>query len=484
MGHAVPPLQVDDIQGILLYGYGRLRYACYLVVGITEPAAARTWLSTLDVRNALFNPNEVDRCLNIAFTSEGLKRLGLADELLVELALEFREGMAGTEHRQRILGDLGESGPDTWRWGGPRNPEPHVLLMLYGREEDTLSALLSEQLSRFTGAGLQLIEKLDTTWLPHEKEHFGFRDGVSQTGIEGLQTKTPPENTIAPGEFVLGYPNAYAQYTHRPLVKPEQDPGGLLPQAADDPGHRDLGMNGSYLVFRQLSQDVAQFWKFCDEQARQGDASGRPDAHIRLASKMVGRWPGGAPLVKSPDADNPALSSDNDFLYYGSDDKHGFKCPIGSHIRRTNPRDSLEPNPGSERSIEVGKRHRILRRGRTYGAPIAGSMEIADILAAGAAAGERGLHFLCFNTHIGRQFEFIQHTWVNNPGFDGLYEDDDPLVGDRGGARGRPAGTFTIQSEPIRTRVTGMPRFVHVRGGGYFFMPGIRALRFLASLRE
>jgi len=483
MGRAVPPLQVDDIQGIVLFGYGRLRYACFLLVGVTEPAAARTWLSTLDVRNAVFNPDEVDRCLNIAFTSEGLKRLGLDDELLRELALEFREGMAGTEHRRRILGDVDESAPDSWRWGGPRNAEPHMLLMLYGRDEGALSALLSEHLSRFTRAGLQLIEKLDTNWLPHEKEHFGFRDGVSQTGIEGLHTTTAPANTVAPGEFVLGYLNAYGQYTHRPLVNPERDPGGLLPQAADDPSRRDLGLNGSYLVFRQLSQDVDRFWRFCDEQARRGGDCGRADAHVRLAAKMVGRWPSGAPLVKSPDADNPVLGNDNDFLYYGSDDKHGFKCPIGSHIRRTNPRDSLEPNPGSERSIEVGKRHRILRRGRTYGAPVADTMEIADILAAGEAHGDRGLHFICFNTHIGRQFEFIQHTWVNNPGFDGLYEDDDPLVGDRGGARGRPAGTFTIQSEPIRTRVTGMPRFVHVRGGGYFFMPGIRAIRFLAALR-
>jgi hypothetical protein len=111
-------------------------------------------------------------------------------------------------------------------------------------------------------------------------------------------------------------------------------------------------------------------------------------------------------------------------------------------------------------------------------------MQPADILAAGAAAGERGLHFLCFNTHIGRQFEFIQHTWVNNPGFDGLYDDDDPLIGDRGSGHGKPGGTFTIQADPVRTRVTGLPRFVQVRGAGYFFLPGIRALRFLASSRS
>jgi deferrochelatase/peroxidase EfeB len=209
-------------------------------------------------------------------------------------------------------------------------------------------------------------------------------------------------------------------------------------------------------------------------------------AAIRLASKMVGRWPSGAPLVKSPDHDTAALGDDNDFLYHASD-PHGLKCPLGSHVRRAHPRDALDPEPGSERSIEVGKRHRILRRGRTYGPPVADSLEARDILAALTTTGsrspvERGLHFICLNTQIGRQFEFVQHTWVNNPKFDGLYEDDDPLVGSRGSARGLPGGTFTVQREPVRTRVTGMPRFVQVRGGAYFFLPGLRAIRFLASL--
>jgi deferrochelatase/peroxidase EfeB len=231
-----------------------------------------------------------------------------------------------------------------------------------------------------------------------------------------------------------------------------------------------------------LSQDVGAFWKFMDDQTKGRDGAAAADAQIRLASKMVGRWPGGAPLVKSPHADDPALCDDNDFLYHRAGDEHGFKCPIGAHVRRANPRDALDPEPGSDRSIEVGKRHRVLRRGRPYGAPVAESMEIADILARRDVPGDRGLHFICFNTHIGRQFEFIQHTWLNNPKFDGLCEDDDPMAGDRGGSREKPCGTFTVQSEPLRTRVTGMPRFSHVRGGGYFFLPGIRAVRFLASL--
>lgn len=477
------PLYVDDIQGILLHGYGHLKHAAFLLLGITEPGAARAWLSTLDVRNADFTRDEVDQSVNIAFTAPGLTRLGLDEAVLGEFSTEFREGVAGTAHRQRILGDSGDSSPERWRWGGPRNPQPHVLLMLYARDGRALSALVNEQQARLAAAGLEAIERLDTTWLPHDKEHFGFRDGVSRTGIDGFHRNTAPIDTIAPGEFVLGHRNAYGQYTHRPLLGREQDPHRILADAPDEPGRRDLGMNGSYLVFRQLSQDVATFWQFCADKTRRTDGTSSPADRIRLASKMVGRWPGGAPLVKSPDADDPTLGRDNDFLYHGSGDAPGLKCPIGAHIRRTNPRDSLEPDPGSERSIDVGKRHRIIRRGRAYGLPVAASMDIDAILAAGDAPGERGLHFLCFNTHIGRQFEFIQHTWLNNPGFDGLYDDDDPIAGDRGSSHGKPAGTFTIQADPVRTRVTGIPRFVQVRGGGYFFLPGIRALRFLASLK-
>lgn len=477
----MPTLQLDDIQGIVLHGYGRLQSACFLLLGVKEPAAAKTWLARLPVRNAESKPDRSEQCFNVAFTRPGLERLGLSNDILQQFAGEFVEGMTGTEHRQRILGDDGESSPTQWQWGGTVNPAPHLLLMVYAGDSAALSTLLSELQTELSRSGLEVIKQLDTNWLPQGKEHFGFRDGVSQTGIEGFDRDIPPAHMIAAGEFILGYPNAYGQYTQRPLVAPDRDPGRVLRPAPDDSQRHDFGMNGSYLVFRQLSQQVTAFWRFIDQATKAQDGSADPAMRIKLASKMVGRWPSGAPLVKSPHADDLALCDDNDFLYHGSGDRNGFKCPIGSHIRRANPRDSLEPAPGSARSLEVGKRHKILRRGRTYGSPVAVSMDIAEMLTASDDAVDRGLHFICFNTHIGRQFEFIQHSWINNGKFDGLYEDDDPLVGNRGGVGGGPGGAFTVQAEPIRKRVTGMPRFVQVRGGGYFFIPGIRALRFLAS---
>jgi Dyp-type peroxidase family len=476
-------LQLEEIQGIILRGYGELSSACFLMLDIQDTLLAKNWLKTLKLRNSEYRPQASESCINIAFTPSGLKKLGVSEELLGMFAGEFNEGMAGTGHRRRILGDHGDSSPDRWRWGGPNNGMVAILLMFYARDHEALRALVQREGENLTGRGLRLIERLDSLTLPGRKEHFGFRDGISQPGIEGYSLDSSPGNTVAAGEFVLGYPNAYGQYTDRPTVAAPQDPEGLLPLAPDDRTRKDLGMNGSYLVFRQLGQDVHSFWNYLAETAPGKFPGDVTQACVTLASKMVGRWPSGAPLVKSPDTDSPHLSDDNDFMYVRSGDADGLKCPIGSHVRRSNPRDALDPEPGSDRSIEIGKRHRIIRRGRAYGSPAADSMQPNDIIGRPDDQQERGLHFICFNTQIGRQFEFIQHTWVNSPKFDGLYEDDDPLIGDRGDAEQPPGGTFTVQHEPVRKRVTAMPRFVTVLGGGYFFMPGIRAVRYIASLK-
>jgi Dyp-type peroxidase family len=199
-----------------------------------------------------------------------------------------------------------------------------------------------------------------------------------------------------------------------------------------------------------------------------------PAAAERLAARIVGRWPSGAPLVLTPDQDQAALADANDFGY-AAVDPYGYRCPIGAHIRRAHPRDALDPHPGSDASIALDKRHRLLRRGREYGPPLPPD----ETLAAPASTNDdRGLHFICVNANIARQFEFVHHTWLNNPKFAGLYDDADPLVG----AHRPSGGTFTMQAPPVRTRVSGLPRFVQPRGGAYFFLPGLRALRYLARL--
>jgi Dyp-type peroxidase family len=452
-------LDLHDVQGLVARGYGNLPSARFLLLAIDDAAAARRWLGTAAVMRGDERPEQV--AVNLALTSSGLERLGLDPAALAMFSNEFVAGMT-TPHRRRILGDIGGDAPEAWDWGGSAAQPVHALLLLYARDAQRLDALEGEQ----SLTGLEVVHRLDTSDLDGF-EPFGFRDGVSQPFVEGLAKEGPREATVRAGEFVLGYVNEYGLYTDRPLLDAAADPGGVLPRDPAGSGRADLGRNGSYLVFRQLRQDVGAFWQFVDRAAG-GDATAR----LKLAAKMVGRWPSGAPLVLAPDADDPSLAEANDFAYH-EHDRRGTRCPVGAHIRRTNPRDSLDPDPGTARSFEVNRRHRLLRRGREYGPPLT-----IDEALAGGDSRERGLHFICLNANIARQFEFVQHTWVNNPKFGELYDDSDPIS-----APSTPqGGTFTMPTDGVRERVTGVPRFVSVKGGGYFFLPGLAALRYLAGM--
>jgi Dyp-type peroxidase family len=452
----------DDIQGLVASGFGHLRQAAYVAFEITDPPAAAGWLGRIADRVTTARRSE-GPALNVALSASGLQKLG-AHDALDGLSWEFRAGMTDP-HRRRVLGDVGESAPEQWSWGGTETRPVDLLALVYAEDEQTLDELVNGHIAEARRAGIRLVIRLDTT--TGEREHFGFRDGISQPAPEGLR-EGPPRDTIKTGEFLLGYPNEYGLFTDRPLV---DDPVGVLPPDPQGSGRGDVGRNGTYLVFRQLSQDVRGFWRFLDQATGRLNGAGAA-ARIELAAKMVGRWPDGAPLVLAPDDDDPDLKDANDFAYFHTD-PDGLRCPLGAHVRRSHPRDSLDPNPGTDRSIAVNKRHRILRRGRKYGE----TLTAEDALnGAGGQAEERGLHFVCLCANIARQFEFVQHTWVNNPKFQGLYADGDPLTGS-------PGRTFTVPARPVRRRVTAMPEFVQTRGGGYFFLPGVRALRYLASRR-
>jgi Dyp-type peroxidase family len=465
-------LELDDIQGLVARGYGNLRAASFLLISIEDAGGARRWLEWLVESITSGSARPKDHSLNVAFTASGFAKLGLDASPESGFSSEFAEGIT-TPHRRRLLGDVDSNAPEAWVWGGPRTPGVDVLLLLYATDAPELDALRALHVARLSAEGMREVATLETRELD-AFEHFGFHDGISQPIIEGLSKTGPWADTLRAGEFLLGYPNEYRLYTMRPFVSASMDPKGLLPTHPTQRGSHDLGRNGSYLVFRQLRQYVHRFWRYVDSTTKQGPGAGDPDARTRLAAKIVGRWPSGAPLVLAPETDDERLAGANDFGYHQAD-RYGIRCPIGSHVRRANPRDSLEPGPGSRRSIGIGKRHRILRRGRGYGPRV----DIQAALASDEDLGEeRGLHFICLNTNIARQFEFVQHTWINDPRFNGLYEDPDPL----GGATPRTEPRFTIQGTPLRTRLRGILEFTSVRGGGYFFLPGIRAIRYLASI--
>lgn len=461
------PLEESEIQGLVFSAYPRNVAGAYVFLQIVDAARARRWLRGKVGQLSYGNPSAPAAARNLALSAPGLAALGLDAASLASFPRELREGLREQDgaFRPRSLGDVGDSAPSHWRWGGPAQPVVHVLLMLFGSEEG-LPALLAQERQEFEGALAEVYIRT-TSSLPDRKEHFGFTDGLSQPRFQGQACRDPAAELIATGEFILGYDNEFGQRPASPLAEEGEAARAHLPLAADG-RRRDLGRNGSYLVVRELEQDVQLFWdtmlKFAggspSEQARQ--------EAIWLASKCVGRWPSGAPLALTPDRDDPGLKDHNSFDY--SADPHGFHCPIGSHIRKANPRDSLEPDAGS--SWKAVRRRRILRRGRAYGPPLAPFQSEP-------VRQERGLLFVCLNTNLRRQFEFIQQSWLNNEKFDGTYEDQDPIVGDQTPDAG---SVFTIPAHPLRRRLVGVPRFVQVRGGEYFFLPSRSALTYLSAL--
>lgn len=456
-------LELTDVQGLVTWGYRDLKSARMVLLRAGESAQPGAWVQSLLEKVTDAGANPTAAALNVAFTARALPRLGLPDESLAMFSDEFQSGMT-TTHRSLALGDVGESAPEGWLWGGPATPPIDALLLLYARDDAGLAEVVRQESAGWTSFGFAEVQSLPTVDLGRQ-EHFGFHDGISQPVLEGLPKRGRQDDTIKAGEFLLGYPNEYGLYTDRPLLPSDVESSQTLPSDAAGSGRRDLGRNGTYVVLRQLAQDVTGFWSFLDQATRRPDGSYDEAARTWLAAKIIGRWPSGAPVVLAPSEDDASLADMNDFRYFQSD-ATGQRCPIGSHVRRANPRDSLDPQPGSDASVAVGKRHRIIRRGRAYGAP--------------GGTDERGLLFMCVCANVARQFEFIQHSWVNNPKFAGLYDDADPLLGIHQGE----GATFTVQATPVRRRFQGLPRFVAVRGGAYFFLPGLRALRYLASLKS
>jgi Dyp-type peroxidase family len=361
-------------------------------------------------------------------------------ESLDSFAWEFQQGMAA---RAKELGDSGESAPEHWE-APLGTPDAHVVVVAVSPDSQQLATVLERGREAYRDLSPQIaaIWRQDCYALPTEKEPFGFRDGISHPAVEGsgIPGTNSKEAPLAPGEFVLGY---------------RDEMGGVQATRPEI-----LGRNGTYVSFRKLHQRVAAFRRYLKANATS------PEEEEFLAAKMMGRWRSGAPLALCPLHDDPALGADhrrnNDFLYE-EDDPGGFKTPGGSHVRRTNPRDASVAG--------VPRIHRMIRRGTAYGPPLPEGLLEDD-------GADRGLVFAFVGAHLGRQFEFVQSQWINDGVFFGAGDTKDPIVGSH-----RDSESFTVPRRPVRRRLQGLPRFVVTRGGEYGFMPGLRALRWLADLR-
>ncbi|SRR5579883_187053 len=488
-------LETQDIQGIILSGYNHLPFSKYLLLHITNPKKAQEWLKQLlpQITNSDWgikpNIQKPSQAINIAFTYTGIKKLGLPPESLRTFSNEFFEGMA-EDNRSRQLGDEKKNSPTNWEFGSPDKKEIDVLLILQAQSplgespqssQEELERLGKEELNKLCHHHRELfvstlvvgeVVKEEEGYLPSDfKEHFGFHDSISQPEIEGSPKDTKGKQLIKAGEFILGYLNEDGNLPPTPNISAKYDIANTLKPLNKNSDVKDLGRNGSYLVFRKLSQDVVKFRQYFSQFSN-------PEL---MAAKVVGRWQSGVPLTLSPDKDHPDLLERKDFDFnhimnnfnYMETDPHGYRCPFGAHIRRVNPRDSLGVDP--QQSIESVNRHRILRRGALYGERLPGGF-LDDYSNCREADSKRGLLFLCINSNIRQQFEFIQQTWINNPKFNGFYDEIDPLVSPK-------STSMTIPKEPVRERLT-IPEFVSVKGGGYFFLPSISALKFLAYYQQ
>jgi len=513
-----PVTELNDIQGILRSGYGSLPDAVYLLLRVSDRTKAKAWLAAIASEPGESGPagrvtTAADlsamqpAALQIALSASGLPALGLAQDIAAQFPRDFRVGLGSAQAEQegacRRVGDVGANAPAHWAWGTGATV-PDALLMLYANSGglDAVTARVKTEIAGAFDIILELQTSCTLDAAGDRLENFGFKDGISQPELDWHGSRVPAEddglaygNRVAAGEFLLGYANEYGLYADRPLLAPDRDRLGLLAPAEDNPAMRDLARNGSYLVFRQLEQDVGLFWRFL---AAQDAASGG----TALADLLVGRrLAGGAPLaMPAPQPIAGAGTDERDIRRNGftfAADPDGLACPLGAHIRRANPRTADLPG-GRQGLISQGLRmlglrhggpredlvsaarfHRILRRGRAYGTFLSREKAMQDE----GSEQKRGLHFIALNADITRQFAFVQNAWLMNPTFDGLSQESDPLLGNRlDFPQGKPTSNYTLPlaTGPAR-RLCGLPQFVTMRGGAYFFLPGLRALRFLAQ---
>ncbi|MBY5539291.1 hypothetical protein HFO60_04385 [Rhizobium leguminosarum] len=514
-------------QGIVVNGYGMFPTGLALFLQLKEAQGGR-WLDAVkkivQITPAVPPAKEVEEVVPygaaIAFTFTGLKAMKLPETALASFSRPFREGMF-QEDRMRRLGDKrGEKWAVTVAKGGPvwsantplRPPTDHTIgaydvpskadekpvvtqvtvhavIMIYTREDATAVTLAESLQDALSDHGVTIVHqqelRLDAD-TGVSREHFGYADGLSQpepfdengaVTLEGKAVKEAQKVQGVPlGEFLVGYLNGHHEISPGPVVpgispsRQTLDPegAGLVPHPEAE-GFYDFGLNGSYMVIRELEQDVAGFWNSMDRNAaalRARDPRG--SSHVTadwIADRVVGRNKDGHLLC-------PAgyLNAEGDMPFSGylflKDDADGTGCPVGSHVRRAFPRDALAPSAAEgDILLSAANNHRILRRGRKFGP------KLHD--ARSNDGQKRGLLFICLNTDIARQFEFIQQTWLLNPDFAVLFGEVDPLVGEH--------GKMTIRDKALR-RTIDVETYVTLAGGDYFFLPSIPALNYLGML--
>ncbi len=480
------PEHAAKTQGLVVSGFNHLPWAQALFLRLDTPGGA--WLQTIQRLAPVSDATgKANRATALAFTATGLARMGLGDALAT-FAAPFQEGMH-QEDRRRRLGDdertVIAGGP---AWSGNAHDEPqtpdlvHALLLLYDASE-TDAASWADEVALALQPGAAVVRRIGLDLQLDERrlarEHFGFTDGLSQPApygnevvlTNGHKVSRDRWHGIPCGDIVMGHANAHHEPAPGPYIPdpgPAARPPGLSPDGAPE-GFLNFGLDGSYMVVRELRQYVAAFWQSLDQGAAAILARNPAATHVTpiwLAERIVGRDIDGHLLCPSGSMAALKNGQPNNGIGFIHNDPHSHGCPAGSHVRRANPRDGLAKDTADAQTLlDAANNHRILRRGRKYG-PKVDDPRTDD-------QQDRGLLFMCLNTDLVRQFEFIQQTWLLNQNFATLFDETDPLVG--------PKGTFTISEKPLR-RIVDVETFVKLAGGEYFFLPSLPALAYLATL--
>lgn len=513
-------LDLNDIQGNIIKGYGRFGFpkARYLFFNFSNGESARKFVGQLvplittgapwSEENIAQGNRKPDVTTNVAFTYAGLRELGLPDKSMRSFPEDFRMGMKA---RRAILGDTGKNSPKHWDSIWEDNYSVHMWMSINGTGDavvetryQEISALVDASnggvtiLSGHSGPNpkFQAASAIYQNGVPTAKEHFDYVDGISDPYFEG-QTKRPedvigagkvtrkpaatPEGwePIKTGEFLLGHRDETNEYPAAPIP-------------------RLLSYNGTFMVYRKLHENVGAFESYINEMGKY-----HPDGKEAIAAKFAGRWRNGAPITKYPtkadaDAFGSAWNAATTSLFYNpeataeekmqarktleklkkdrvafkyDDDLNGSRCPLGSHIRRANPRGALEY--GEKEAFKVPgaltDRRRILRRGLPYG----------DSSDRTSNDGDHGVIFMAINANIARQFEFVQQQWMNYGNDFKRSNEQDPIVSNQDSGRAIIEGDPKTGQPPIFC--SDIPRFVETRGGEYFFIPSLTALRMIAD---
>jgi Dyp-type peroxidase family len=453
----VSGLAHTEIQGFVLRTYAMPALRVF-VLTVHDPTAAGMAIAALIDGNpatsqiAMATPwhTPPDHCVNIGFTFAGLQALRLPVESLDSFPEDFRQGAAA---RAVHLGDVGRSAPEHWV-GGLGSDAAHALVFLFAQTTAILERVSAQLRLQFaSGGAFTELSAQDGGALPDNLAHFGYRDGFAQPTVEGglPPALADPLPRAPAGEFVYGHPSQYENFTY-PVPTPA-----------------DLGSNGSFVAYRVLAQDCAGFEEFLSSASL---ASGM-DREL-IAAKVCGRWRNGKPLSLAPDSPDTDLPLEryNSFDYVPTeglpdafDDRKGYRCPIGAHIRRMNPRHSAVAG-------NSGLKRRVIRRGLPYGPPFDPAAPHDGI--------ERGLLGLFIGVSLKDQFEFLMSDWANKGTFaPGLRDTRDPILGDNSGED----AAFLIAREGQKpVRLTGLSRFVTTRGGAYCFLPSATGLRHIAQV--